>query len=214
MSNILWKDMPDGSIIVRLADYDSMVQIPDHVSLNSVDMSTMTVMYASPFHVSAQIFERNYSYLKSESTLIPPDIDARTLYTSWDPLIATHAEKRQSGENNWRCDLLNLLVSKSDLYSLGMVIAAFGFNRTTTLSRKAVNKLSGFVRDLITVGKMPMGSFDPRTETPTQVGANNQHVEGSRRSSSIMTISDATIQLSKIRKSFTAEELGAPSFAH
>eukprot|EP00798_Chlamydomonas_sp_ICE-L_P017272 gene17272-23588_t len=207
MNNILWKDMPDGSIIVRLADYDTMVQIPDHVSLNSVDMSSVTELYASPFRVSAQTFDRAFAYVQSISKLIPHDIDARSLRNSWEPLIATHAYKRQAGNKNWRCDLLNMLVSKSDLYSLGIVIAAFGVN-TINISTKAINRLSRFVRDLLTIGQMPMGSFDPHKETPVLQAANNTEGGGG-----IMTISDATIQLSQIRKSFTTEELNAPIYA-
>eukprot|EP00798_Chlamydomonas_sp_ICE-L_P005623 gene5623-4104_t len=187
-NNILWKDMPDGSIIVRLADYDTMVQIPDHVALNSLDMSVVTDLYASPFSVSAQTFDSSFAYFQSKSILIPQDITARTIRKSWEPLKATHAHKRQEGNKNWRCDLLNMLVSKSDLYSLGLVIAAFGLSSTIT-SKKVINKLSGFVRNLVTIEQMPIGSFDPHKETPVLHASNNTDC--------IMTISDATIQLSQ-----------------
>eukprot|EP00798_Chlamydomonas_sp_ICE-L_P000827 gene827-2218_t len=203
LKNILWKDMPDGSIIVRLADYDTMVQIPDHVALNSLDMSIVSDLYASPFRVSAQTFDRSFAYFQSKSILIPHDINARTIRKSWETLIATHAHKRQ-GNKNWRCDLLNMLVSKSDLYSVGLVIAAFRLSSTNT-SRKAINKLSGFVRNLVTIGQMPMGSFDPHKETPV--------LHASKNTDGIMTISDATIQLSQIRKSFTTEELNTPIYS-
>lgn len=201
-SNVLWRKTFSGAIETRLSDYDTLVTVPDHVALFNVDMSSVTKLYASPMRLTPKIFLDNFDYARAKRAfpMVPEDLTGKEVLDSWMPLIREHARGRRRGNSNLQCDMLDTVLTKNDLYSLGCLIAEFPLQaETARTNRKLQQGLGGFIRDLMLAGPLAVQAFS----------AGESAVIGKMRSptNGIMSLSDATIRLIALRKSFTAEEL-------
>jgi hypothetical protein len=202
-SNVLWRRNASGSIETRLSDYDTLVNVPDHVALFNVDMSSVTKLYASPMRLTSKVFLDNFDYARAKRAfpMAPEDLTGQEVLDSWLPLVREHARGRRRGNSNLQCDMLDTVLTKNDLYSLGCLIAEFPLQaETARTKRKMQQGVGGFIRDLMCAGPLAVQAFS--VADSVAVGKMQ-----SPANSGIMSLSDATMRLVALRKSFTAEEL-------
>jgi hypothetical protein len=193
-----------SSITIRLGDYDGLAYLLPDIPLSSMTIY-MSDGYSSPVVINNKDdFLSSFTILRDISSYIKDNdkFNAEYIWESWQPIMNHHVSGDKS-KGPTKCSLLDLVLTKNDLYGLGATIMSFNISHKNTKTIKKIKEVYKFGMDLMYGCLFNINEFDLEgTESPfvnNKIHKNNLHA--------IATISDAAIRLSVLRKMFSDKEL-------